>query len=228
LGKELNEFFLAIGLPLIQGYGLTEGGIVILTRPGSPRAGSVGKPLPGVEVRLAEDGELLVYSPTLFAGYYKDPEATARVLRDGWLWTGDIAAMDAGGYLYIKGRKKELIVLSNGKKIYPSRIEELFRLEPIVGHVVPVGDGKPYLAALVTVSAAAAEALEGPDAVAHEVYQAIARVNRNLASFEQIRRFRMVDRDFTVASGELTPTLKVRRARVLENFRDAVAQMYRD
>ena len=228
LGKELNEFFLAIGLPLIQGYGLTEGGIVILTRPGSPRAGSVGKPLPGVEVRQAEDGELLVYSPTLFAGYYKDPEATARVLRDGWLWTGDIAAMDAGGYLYIKGRKKELIVLSNGKKIYPSRIEELFRLEPIVGHVVPVGDGKPYLAALVTVSAAAAEALEGPDAVAHEVYQAIARVNRNLASFEQIRRFRMVDRDFTVASGELTPTLKVRRARVLENFRDAVAQMYRD
>ena len=228
LGKELNEFFLAIGVPLIQGYGLTEGGIVILNRPGSPRPGSVGKPLPGVEVRLAEDGELLVHSPTLFAGYYKDPEATARVLREGWLWTGDLAEIDAEGYLSIKGRKKELIVLSNGKKIYPSRIEELFRLEPIVGHVVPVGEGKPYLAVLVTVNAAAAEALQAPDAVAHEVYQAIARVNRCLASFEQIRRFRIVDRDFTVASGELTPTLKVRRARVLENFRDAVAQMYRD
>ena len=228
LGKELNEFFLAIGLPLIQGYGLTEGGIVILNRPQSPRAGSVGKPLPGVEVRLAEDGELSLRSPTLFAGYYHDPEATAQVLRDGWLWTGDIAEMDADGYLSIKGRKKELIALSNGKKIYPSRIEELLRLEPIVGHAVPVGDAKPYLTALVTVNAAAAEALDGPDAVAREVYQAIARVNRNLAPFEQIRRFRIVDRDFTVLSGELTPTLKVRRARVLENFRDAVAQMYRD
>jgi long-chain acyl-CoA synthetase len=228
LGKELNEFFLAIGLPLIEGYGLTEGGIVILNRPGSPRAGSIGKPLPGVEVRLAEDGELLLRSPTLFAGYHKDPEATARVLRDGWLWTGDIAEMDADGYLSIKGRKKELIALSNGKKIYPTRIEELFRLEPIVGHVVPVGDGKPYLAALVTVNATGAEALEGPDAVAREVHQAIARVNRNLAPFEQIRRFRIVDRDFTVASGELTPTLKVRRAQVLANFRDAVVEMYRD
>jgi long-chain acyl-CoA synthetase len=227
LGKELNEFFLAIGLPLIEGYGLTEGGIVIINRPASPRAGSIGLPMPGVEVRLAEDGEMLIRSATLFAGYYNDPQATAQVLCDGWLATGDLAEIDANGYLSIKGRKKEMIVSSSGKKIFPARIESLFHLEPIVSQIVLMGDGQPHVTALITVASGIAEGLEGPEAVAREVQEAVARVNRHLAPFEQIRKFRILDRDFSIESGELTATHKVRRARVLENFRDAVAELYR-
>jgi long-chain acyl-CoA synthetase len=227
LGKELNEFFLAIGLPLIEGYGLTEGGIMIINRPGCPRAGSIGMPLPGAEARLAEDGELLIRSPTLFTGYYQDPQATAQVLCDGWLATGDLAEIDAEGYISIKGRKKEMIVSSSGKKIYPARIESLFRLEPIVSQIVLMGDGQPHVTALITVTSSVAEGLAGPEAVAREVQDAVARVNRHLAPFEQIRKFRILDRDFSIESGELTATLKVRRARVLENFREAVAELYR-
>jgi long-chain acyl-CoA synthetase len=227
LGKELNEFFLAMGLPLIEGYGLTEGGIVILNSPGRPKAGSIGKPLPGVDVRLAEDGELMIRSATLFSSYYKEPEATAQVLRDGWLATGDLAEVDADGCVTIKGRKKEMIVSSNGKKVYPARIEALFRLEPIVSQVLLMGDGKPHVSALITVNASIAERLSGPEAVAREIQGAVARVNVQLAAFEQIRKFRILDRDFSIESGELTPTLKVRRARVLENHREAVAEMYR-
>jgi len=227
LGKELNEFFLAIGLPLIEGYGLTEGGIMIINRPGRPRTGSIGLPLPGAEARLAEDGELLIRSPTLFTGYYQDPRATAQVLCDGWLATGDLAEIDAEGYISIKGRKKEMIVSSSGKKIYPARVESLFHLEPIVSQVVLMGDGQPHVTALITVNTSIAESLGGPEAVAREVQDAVARVNRHLAPFEQVRKFRILERDFSIESGELTATLKVRRARVLENFREAVAELYR-
>jgi len=130
LGRELAQFFEAIGLPLVEGYGLTEGGVVTLNPIENSRSGSIGKVLPGVEVKLAEDGELLLRATTLFSGYYKDPAATSAVLRDGWLHTGDIAALDKDGYISITGRKKELIVASNGKKIYPSRIEGFFNLRP--------------------------------------------------------------------------------------------------
>jgi long-chain acyl-CoA synthetase len=119
-----------------------------------PKSGSIGVKLPGVELRLAEDGELLIKSPALFSGYFNDPEATEAVLRDGWLYTGDIAEIDADGYVYITGRKKELIVSSNGKKIYPARIELLFKTEPIINQVVLIGDRLPYVTALVTVNAA--------------------------------------------------------------------------
>src|SRR5581483_5223428 len=118
LGKELAEFYASIGMPLIEGYGLTEGGVVTLNPLDRPKAGSIGKPLaPSIELRLADDGELMVKSPALFSGYFNDPDTTAQVLRDGWLYTGDIAEFDADGYLFITGRKKELIVSSNGKKI---------------------------------------------------------------------------------------------------------------
>jgi long-chain acyl-CoA synthetase len=240
LGKELAGFFAAIGMPLIEGYGLTEGGVLCLNPLERPKSGSIGRPLQGVEIKLADDGELLARSPSLFSGYYKDPAATAAVLKDGWLYTGDIAEFDADGYVYITGRKKELIVSSNGKKIYPARIEGLFKMEPIINQVLLIGDRLPYVTALFTVNAGPAETLKGMEAfkgrapqeivaappVVAEVQKAVSRVNKQLAPFEQIRKFRVLERDFSIETGELTPTMKVRRGRVLENHRETITELY--
>jgi long-chain acyl-CoA synthetase len=238
LGKSLAEFYASIGMPLTEGYGLTEGGVTILNPVGKPRPGSIGLPLKGSEHKLADDGELLIRGEMIFSGYYKDPEATASVLRDGWLHTGDIAEVDADGYYYITGRKKELIVSSNGKKIFPARIEALFLLEPLVNQVLLVGDRMPYMSALITVNPPIAAALKDVDAnatvaelarhpsIQAEIKRIIQQVNRKLASFEQIRRFRVLDRDFSIEAGELTPTMKVRRARVLDNFRAEISTLY--
>jgi long-chain acyl-CoA synthetase len=219
LSKDLAEFYAAIGMPLVEGYGLTEGGIATFNPLDRPKPGSIGKLLPGVEARLEEDGELMLKSPCLFTGYLNDPAATAAVLRDGWLATGDIAEIDGDGYLYITGRKKELIVSSNGKKIYPARIEHLLKREPLISHVVLAGDRLPYVAALVTVTGPVSEA----EAV---VSKAVKAANRELAGFEQIRKFRILEREFSIEQGELTPTMKIRRARVLENHRALVNEMY--
>jgi len=223
LGKDLALFYEVIGMPLVEGYGLTEGGIVSLNPIEAPRAGSIGKPLPGVAVRVAEDGELLVRAPCLFSGYYNDPAATAQVLRDGWLHTGDLAEIDGEGFITITGRKKDLIVASNGKKIYPSRIEGFFGLEPLINNVLLIGDRRPYVTALITVNRTATRG-----DVEEEVRKAVARVNERLAPFEQIRKFRVLDRDFSIEAGELTATMKLRRSRVLENHRHLIAEMYRD
>jgi long-chain acyl-CoA synthetase len=240
LGRELAQFYAAIGMPLVEGYGLTEGGVVALNPIDRPKPGSIGKLLPNVEARLADDGELLLKCPYLFSGYFKDEESTAAVLKDGWLYTGDVAERDNEGYWYITGRKKELIVSSNGKKIYPTRVEGLFKSEPLINQVVLVGDKMPYVTALFTINPATAEGLKGMEEmqgkpmeqlalaapVLAEVQQAVARVNQQLAGFEQIRKFRILERDFTIESGELTPTMKVRRKQVLENNRSAISDLY--
>jgi long-chain acyl-CoA synthetase len=219
LGKDLADFYAAIGMPLIEGYGLTEGGIAALNPLDRPKSGSIGKLLPGYEARFEDDGELLLRSTCLFSGYFNDPAATASVLRNGWLATGDIAEMDAEGYFYITGRKKELIVASNGKKIYPSRIEALLKREPLISHVLLIGDRMPYVTALLTVT--------GPLAAAQPaVEQAVKTANRELAEFERIRKFKILDREFSIEQGELTPTMKLRRNRVLENHRELVNEMY--
>ena len=237
LGKDLAEFYASIRLPLIEGYGLTEGGVVALNPVDRPIAGSIGKTLPGTRVKISNEGELLIAGETVFFGYYKDPEATAAVLRDGWLHTGDLAVIDKEGYLWITGRKKELIVSSNGKKIYPSKIEALFKLEPLVNQVLLIGDRLPYMTALITVNPAAAETLKGaigksltelasaPEMQA-EVKKLVGRVNKQLAPFEQIRKFRILDRDFSIETGELTPTMKLRRAKVLENYKNLIGELY--
>lgn len=219
LGKDLAEFFAAIGMPLIEGYGLTEAGVLCFNPLDRPKPGSIGTALPGVDMRLAEDGELQVRTPCLLMGYYKDEAATRSVVgEDGWFSTGDIAETDNEGYWFITGRKKEVIVSSNGKKIYPARIESLFLTEPVIHQIVLIGDKKPYVTALLTVS-------ESENAE-QNAKQAVARVNRHLADFERIRRFKILDRDFSIEHGELTPTMKIRRARVLENHKALVSELY--
>ena len=240
LSKDLADFYGAIGMPLIEGYGLTEAGVTTLNPGERPKSGSIGKMLPGIEAKLGEDNELLLSGPTLFSGYYNDPEATASVLKNGWLHTGDVASVDDEGYWYITGRKKELIVLSNSKKIYPNRIEGLFKQEHLVNQMVLIGDKLPYVTAIFTIHPAAAETLAGMETmkgktlgeISHaapveaELQRAVQRVNQQLASFEQIRKFKILDRDFSIEHGELTPTMKVRRAKVLENHRELVSELY--
>ena len=235
LAKDLAEFYAAIGMPLIEGYGLTEAGIVSFNPLDRPKPGSIGKLLPGVEGRLADDGELQLRSPCMFRGYYQDEAATRSVIdSSGWFSTGDIAETDAESYWYITGRKKELIVSSNGKKIYPSRIEGLFKMEPLVNQVVLVGDKKPYITALLTLNLANIKGMNHDDHVdvaeneslQKAVKEAVARVNKQLADFERIRRFKVLARDFSIENGELTPTMKIRRARVLELHKDLVSELY--
>jgi long-chain acyl-CoA synthetase len=240
LGKDLAEFYAAIGMPIYEGYGLTEGGIVALNPFGRPKSGSIGTAFPNVELKLADDGELIIRGPVLFSGYYKAPEATQAVLRDGWLHTGDVAEFDPEGYVYITGRKKEVLVSSNGKKIYPALVEGLFKMDPIVHQVLLLGDKQPYVAALFTLNAGVAETLKGMEPfkgrpmaelvaappVQAEFKRIVARVNKQVAPFEQIRKFHVLERDFSIEDGELTPTMKVRRARVVENHRKVVADLF--
>ena len=240
LGKDLADFFAAIGLTIYEGYGLTEGGVLALNPVDRCKSGSIGKALPGVEYRIMDDGELVFRGPTLFSGYYKDPAATSTVLRDGWLHTGDVGEADNEGYLYITGRKKEVLVASNGKKIYPSMIESLYKMEPLINQVLLIGDRQPYVTAIFSLNWSMAETVRGMEPykgkapaellkaapLQQEVKRLVARVNKQLAPFEQIRKYHVLDREFSIENGELTPTMKIRRSRVLENYRKVVSDLY--
>ena len=239
LSAELAEFYEAIGMPLIEGYGLTEGGVTAFNPLKAPRPGSIGKALKGVEFRTTEEGELLIRSPTLSSGYHNDPAATSELIQDGWLHTGDIGTIDAEGYICITGRKKELIVSSNGKKIFPGRVETFFKFEPLISQLVVAGDRLPHLVALFTIQPSIAEAIPGaagalaagvplheaPPVIA-EVQRIVTRINQQLAPFEQIRRFRILPREFSIEHGEVTATMKVRRKQVMENFRAELDDLY--
>jgi long-chain acyl-CoA synthetase len=241
LRKDLAEVFAGIGAPILEGYGLTETSpVVSVTPPGAIRAGTVGPPLSNVEVRVADDGEILVRGPAVMRGYYKKPAETDEALRGGWLHTGDIGALDEAGYLRITDRKKDLIVTSGGKKIAPQAIEAAFREHPLVADVVLVGDGRRFVSAVILPDRAALAHLTGttpasPAAFAADLgrgdvlraFQTIVdAVNAPLAQFERVKKFSLVSDEWTIASGILTPTLKVRRRHVEARYRDTLERLY--
>jgi long-chain acyl-CoA synthetase len=236
---DLLRWFHAIGVPIAEVYGQTEDcGPTTMNRPGRIRIGTVGEPLPGVEVRIAGDGEVLVRGPNVCAGYWEDPEATARLLEDGWMHSGDLGRFE-GGYLRIVGRKKDLIVTSSGKNIAPQDMETRLRAEPLISQAVVIGDGRKYLTALVSLDSEAVEAaLGGHDGhgatevlathplVRREIAGAFERLNADRAPAERIKAWRILPRELTVTSGELTPTLKVKRSVVISRFGDLIEEMY--
>jgi long-chain acyl-CoA synthetase len=242
LAKELAEFFFAADILILEGYGLTETSPVIsVNRPGRFKFGTVGPLLPGVEVRIAEDGEILTRGPHVMKGYFKNEEATRQAIRDGWFYTGDIGELDSEGFLKITGRKKDLIITAGGKNISPQNIENEILGDPLISQVVVLGDRKPYLVALIVpsqtellrlaeaqgISSQSWEELLMNPGVQEIVSQRIQGRTRDFASYEQIKYFQLLAKELTQASGELTPTLKVKRAVVMERYASAIEAMYR-
>ncbi len=226
LAREVAEFFDALDIPILEGYGLTECAVAAVNRPKRYRFGTVGLPLPGVDVRLEDDGEILLKGANVFAGYHGDETATRAVLEeDGWLRTGDVGRLDAHGFLTITDRKKELIVTAAGKNVSPANIETELRLSPYVSYAVVVGDRRPFVVALITLDEAEVEKLGDAEARAR-VAEAVEAVNAKRNPDERVRRWAILPRDFTEEHGELTPTLKVRRRVVEEHFRDEIERLY--
>ena len=238
---DLVRWFHAIGLPIAEVWGQTEDcGPATLNPPDAIRIGTVGVPLPGLEVRTADDGELLVRGGSVCAGYFGHPEATAELIdADGWMSTGDLGAVDPDGYVRLTGRKKDLIINAAGKNISPSLIESRLAMEPLIGQAVVVGDGRKYLVALLTLDPDGAAdwaqhhgafadiaALANDPALRAEIDAAVERVNRQHAPVEQIKRWRLLHEPFSIEGGELTPTMKVKRAVVTDRNADLVEEMY--
>lgn len=235
------DFFHARGVPLLPGYGLTESSPVIsLSSPTQFRRGTVGKPIPGIEVRFADDGELLTRGPHVMLEYWKAPELTRETIRDGWLYTGDLGSVDADGFISITGRKKEMIALSTGKKVTPTHIEGLLCREPFILQALVVGNDQKYLAALIVPNAEAlnawaatqqlavsdrAELLKHPRVL--QLYQdRIRQKLESVAPYEQVKRFLLLDHPFTIEDGLLTPKLSMRRDVIHKRYHAEIAALY--
>ncbi|HEY3578363.1 MAG TPA: long-chain fatty acid--CoA ligase [Gaiellaceae bacterium] len=226
LSPDVMEFFHALGVPVIEGYGLTEtASSATVNEPEDFRIGTVGRPVEGAEVRLADDGEILIRSDSVFAGYYKEPEATAAALTDdGWLRTGDVGELNDEGFLRITDRKKDLIITAGGKNIAPQNLENALKTSRFVSQALVVGDRRPYVTALVTLDEAeVASSGRDPQELVQEL---VDDVNRDRARVEQIKRFVILPRDFSQDEGEVTPTLKLRRRVIHEHFTDEIEQLY--
>lgn len=239
LGERLGHFFNGIGVRVLEGYGLTETSAVAhVNPPEAPVMGTVGKPLPGASVAIADDGEVLIKGSNVFRGYWHNPEATADVMSDGWFHSGDIGSLK-NGYLRITGRKKELIVTAGGKNVSPAILEDRLRAHPLVSQAMVVGDDRPFIAALVTIdpeefprwaaekgiTAPLAESTDHPELI-DAVQEGIDRANAAVSKAESIRSFTILAEDFSIEGGELTPTLKVRRAVVNERYSEAIEGLY--
>ena len=242
LGERLAHLYRGIGVTVLEGYGLTETTAALtVNRPDAVKLGTVGRPLHGSAVRVAEDGELLVRGGQVFAGYWRDEAATAEALGDdGWLRTGDVGEIDDEGFLRVTGRKKEILVTAGGKNVAPTVLEEGIRAHPLVSHCMVVGDGRPFIAALVTLDREAARDWgrrhgRGTDLVAlaedpglrAEVQSAVDRANQAVSQAEAVRRFTVLPEDWTEEGGQLTPSLKLRRAVVTTRLRDDIEALYR-
>ena len=237
ISREVLEFFFGLDVIVHEVYGQSEDtGPTTFNPVGKARLGSVGQKIPGIEVKIADDGEILVRGPNVFLGYYKEPEATRECLVDGWLYSGDLGQFDRDGYLAITGRKKEIIITAGGKNIAPKNIEAALRNHPLIAEAVVIGDRRKYLTALVTLDPEAVrrflqdKGLAGqPHTMAEvtaEVQKAVDEVNSELARVETVKKFHILEQPFSIETGELTPTLKVKRKVVCSNFASQIEAMY--
>jgi long-chain acyl-CoA synthetase len=243
IAPEILEFFYACGVPVMEGYGMTEtatSATVNRTTGNDFRFGSVGKPMPGVEVRIGDDGEVLIKGPNIFQGYYKNDAATKETLEDGWLHTGDLGRLDEDGFLYITGRKKDIIITAGGKNITPANLENGLKQSRWISQAIVVGDRRPYLIALLTLDPeetpalaqqlgledASGESLAGDERVRAEIQKTVDEVNSHVGPVEQIKRFEILPRDLSQEEGELTPTLKVKRNVVHEKYAGVIDGVY--
>ena len=242
LGERLGHFYRGAGITVLEGYGLTETTApTTVNTPELTKVGSVGPPLPGVSVRVADDGEVLIKGPHVLRGYWNNPEATAAAFVDGWFASGDLGQLDADGYLRITGRKKEILVTSGGKNVAPAVLEDRLRAHPLVSQTIVVGDGKPFIGALVTldpdmlpiwltnngIPPMTLEQAASDDAVQGEIQKAVDHANKAVSTAESIRRFRLLAVDFTEEAGYMTPSLKLKRSVVMRDFAHEVDELYR-
>ncbi|NJP90694.1 long-chain fatty acid--CoA ligase [Nonomuraea sp. FMUSA5-5] len=234
LGERLGHFFRGVGIEVFEGYGLTETSAPLsVNMPGANKIGTVGKPLPGITLHIGDDGEILAKGRNVFHGYWKNDEATADVIDpEGWFHTGDIGELDADGYLRITGRKKEILVTAAGKNVAPGPLEDALRAHPLISQAMIVGDGRPFVAALITLDPEALPAgakvaeLRGDPKVQAEIQAAVDRANQSVSKAEQIKKFLILDGDITEESGHLTPTLKVKRSLVMRDFAKDIDDLY--
>jgi long-chain acyl-CoA synthetase len=223
LAKDIIEFFHALDILILEGYGLTEcTTAATVNRPSRFRFGTVGPALPGTELRIAGDGEVLIRTDTIFAGYFKDEDATREVLPgDGWLRSGDLGALDEDGFLTITDRKKDILVTAGGKNVAPQNLENALKTHPVVSQALVVGDRRPFVAALITLADGVPR--DGAEA---RVQQVVDNVNRELSRYEQIKKFAILARDFSAEEGEVTPTLKLKRRVCQEHFAAEIEALY--
>jgi len=244
LGKRLCHFYRGAGLTVYEGYGLTEtSSAITVNRIGEERVGSVGKLLPGNSMAIANDGEVLVRGGVVFHGYWHNDAATGEAIVNGWFHTGDLGSIDDEGFLSIVGRKKEIIVTAGGKNVAPAVLEDQLRAHPLVSQAMVVGDNKPFVGALIAIdpegfevwkqhhrkeaTASVADLADDPDLVG-EIDRAVTESNKSVSHAESIRKFRVLPVDFTVLTGELTPTLKIKRNVVTERFAAEIEALYRN
>jgi long-chain acyl-CoA synthetase len=240
INPEILRFFEAAGVLVLEGWGMTETSTAAtISTPDDYKIGTIGKPFPGCEVKIADDGEILVRGPNVFQGYYKNEEATQEALADGWLHTGDIGEVDSDGYIKITGRKKDIIITAGGKNITPANLEAEIKQHPLVSQCVVIGDRRPYLVALVTLDPDEAktwakqhglsddlEALASNEQVKADIEAHVEKINQNFARVEQVKKIRILRHDLSQAGGELTPTLKVKRAVVASKYESEIDELY--
>jgi len=240
LNYEVGLFFHALGLPILQGYGQTENGpVASVNLPDKVKLHTVGPPIPGIEIRIADDGEILIRGDSVMKGYWQDEAATAEVLRDGWLHTGDVGLMDEDGYLQITDRKRDIIVNSGGDNVAPQRVEGVFLLQPEIGQVIVYGDRRPHLVALIVPDPdfarqwarergrpAEPAALVEDRAFKDAIGEAVRRANEHLSVIERVRRYRIMAAPFTVENGLMTPTMKLKRQKIYREYRDLFESLY--